>query len=322
MDNECKICNYKTKYHTNLLRHFKTKRHIDTIQLATCQNCKKQFNRKYECIRHQKTCKIDSSADISSLKDKINLLSIEKLTEKIEYLQNMVNMKDEHLQNMVNMKDDHYKQIKDICLDQIEKKDRQLETKDKQIEMGNKNVAKSISAIKYLTLNYPDAPSIKKMTIEEIKKITRYNDLEYKLVTNYIKKTLGQFIGSMILDHIEKDPKLRTVWTSDVTRNKYHVKKLNWVGDNNGIIVSEHFIFPLFKFLKEKINVYIEKIQHELKYSETGSELLKNYEIVGALYDLDKCLTIRNLKMDEVPLKQDLIKQTLNYLSPHLKLEM
>jgi hypothetical protein len=74
--------------------------------------------------------------------------------------------------------------------------------------------------------------------------------------------TLDKFIGDIIIkQYIKEDPKVQSVWNTDVSRLAYLVRELinnkkEWSIDKGGNKVTEYIIKPILDFIKIEIEKY------------------------------------------------------------------
>ena len=199
----CELCDYNSKRHTNLLRHYKSIRHKNNI-LATngnkneqndkkkflCSNCDKGYNSKSGLWRHKKTCNI-----------------------KYEIV------KDENLV---------IKELKTIILDQQNKiKEQNKQINDLIPKIGSYNNNKQKFNINvFLNEECKDAISIN----DFVKSIEV--TLSNLLITG--EKGLGTGINNIINENMKKlSVYERPIHCTDKKRETLYVKNEKWEKDND-----------------------------------------------------------------------------------------
>lgn len=325
---ECKICNYKTHDKRNFYRHEKTLKHIDKsisvkeknpknkkkekihdlgfdkicnldeIDTNKCKSCGKIYSTKSNMFRHEKTCLINSEKKIKvkngdnkenkenkDIEDKDNI----KLKEEIFKL-TIENEK-------IKLEKEKEKEIKEIY-EKLLKEAGSIMNKTTNLASKNADIANnaqiiSMSALKYVNVNYKNAPSL--TLIENF----NINDLDYdddeeklKLVEIIIYHTKMNSLHKLLGDHIIKiykkdDPSQQSFHSTDVSRLNYIVKRIIEEGSakNNYKPIEEWEIDKMGKDICESlINPLIEKIICILRdYQEILSQKnildLTKYEI-------------------------------------------
>lgn len=307
MEYACEHCDYETTIKKYWERHVNTYRHKLNIKPYKCDICDATFTLKRNLNNHKNKCEIDNKHDMDTMTE----IKVIILEEKLSCAEKIAEVKEK----LVEEKEKHIKQITDIY-------ERQLEQKDKQIMAVNKNVGKSISALKYLAMTYPNAPQLKPLEMCDITKILSINDIEEILITKFTENVAGEFIGRLLLDYlIKNDSKTQSVWGSDKTRLKYYTKDIhNWVKDDNGIMLTENIIIPLFENLKPKLQTYLDKYVEQNKNELEINPQKCVYRSI--IHDLINQTLIKNVNSKKVIIKKKLKNQILSYIFPYLQLKM
>ena len=296
----CVSCNYTTKDASNLIRHNKTKKHLNNInqkieenhlniqsniahsdttvtthkiynklnqkKTYLCKYCKSSFSRADSLTRHKRTCN-DKYDEVYELKQKLN--ACEHYKEEAKY----------------------YKQL--------------------LMEAGGL-VKKSVSALTYSITNYDDAPPIKTIKVTNV---DEFNESDIKIAEDIISackhKTLNKYLGEIIVkEYKKKMPIDQSIWNTDDTRLTYIIKELiqnnssNWIVDKKGIKTTKYLIDPLLKHVKSLIITY----QENMDIGETVFEMevhMENSKIIQNLIsDIDDGITSKDI---------------LKYISVHLR---
>lgn len=135
-------------------------------------------------------------------------------------------------------------------------------------------IKKSMNTMSYLLLNYNEAPQL--MSLPDYSIISKNADtLIDNLIHYHIKGKFDKYIGDFLVQHYKKDdPKLQSIWSSDIERLNYFVrelfntqskehdnknpellqkstKTLNWLIDKKGIKVRKNIIDPLLDYIHD-----------------------------------------------------------------------
>ena len=220
----CKSCNYSTDNRWNYNKHLETNKHhknINSSQLIPtypnlsknyeyiCPHCNNSYKQKCHLTRHLKKCE-QNIISTNELQKKIKKL--EKENKKIK--KENIEIKNEN----VELK--HQIEIHNTEIEYLKKSEKQL-TQTQNINSNNK-ITNNIT--QYIISTYPNAPNI-----EAPKEIVDKDKYIYKGYS----KGFSELINDMYCKNI--DPKDRSIWCVDASRNKYLLKyKDKWNIDLDG----------------------------------------------------------------------------------------
>jgi len=324
----CKSCNYETHDKSHFDRHKNTKKHEQNLHNI---NIKK--NNEKLCIRN--------ASDLHPLcireEDNENNKFECKYCGKIfSHHQNMYR----HINYRCKSKNDEpiVKKL-EIMIDNLEKQNKTLENQNEKligiVVNNSETIKKSVSALSYVTKQYPNAPVIEELEYDKFDKITKslIYDPKNKKKTNYSiedvilfhfkKNNLPEVLGKAIVEEYKKtDPKNQSMWASDVSRLAFIVKsaigkskqkKSKWITDKNGIHFSEMIIKPMFEIIKDKMKEYVDKN----KVSEADIRNDKTDGISVKLSNIQlACELIRDINASKFEGK------VLKYVAPYFNLNI
>ena len=255
-----------------------------------CDYCEQNFTQSCHLSRHSKICR----------EKNLKLIELETEFEKYKQVNEFEKYKKEMESEIILLKEklrsveDHNKTLKNE-----NKFQKQI------IESAGGMIKKSMNTMSYLLLNYNNAPQLQSLV--DYSNLQKNNDLLIKDLIHYHRKgNLEKYIGDFIIKQYKKDdPKLQSLWSSDVERLNYFIRelinnnkdsnntfnasatkiiktKINWVIDKQGIKVRKSIIDPLLdyiygiglRYLHEK-----NKQISELEIEESNNVLSDMYEI-------------------------------------------
>jgi len=177
----------------------------------------------------------------------------------------------------------------------LKEKDRVIREKNTQlrkVESYYKNIldnigtmgSKNINSITYIISNYEDAPHIKTIEIDNLKKLPFKTDRDIEnVISCYRNNTLMESVIDAILYIYKKnDPAKQSVWVTDTSRHNYIIKELlhdndsKWVIDKKGVKSEQYLVKPILDLIRKKI----------LDYLQTASSLLANSSITRTDRDI------------------------------------
>lgn len=267
----CKPCNYETDDKSNYNRHLKSSAHIHVSNVSTAVstddtddttvkyncNCGKEYVNRSGLFKHKKKCN------------------------------NPNNNIEEKLNSLKSQLEEHFKK-------ETESLKKQL---NEYIQNGKSPI--NVSVKNYVQNNYPNAPALE--GIKEYDKLTFENTtlkgMITELVSQYNNNSLHKFLGKFIISYYKKeDPKLQSMWSSDVARLTYVIKefldknKSVWSHDFKGVKIKTFIINPLLNHIRKKINKYwIYNIQN-VRNAEVN-DIVKYNQMYTSLYKIKSDMT-------------------------------
>lgn len=343
----CIECNYSTDDHGNWSKHKKSKKHIkngnktsnidvqktgpsmctstqlrltsttphfyndsnkNNVIKATykCTYCELAYTRQDNLIRHLKICnekdskhklleeqfekyKLERDLEFKNKEETLILKSeVEKLKAELEMMKKKEHLYENHIDTL-----------------KIENKfQKQL------IESAGGMIKKSMNTMSYLLLNYNTAPQLESLPDYSI--ISKDTESLIKNLIYYHKKgNFEKYIGDFIVKQYKKDdPKLQSLWSSDIERLNYFVRelmnsnnndcnsntsnndvKMNWTIDKKGLKVKNSIIDPLLEYIRIIGDRYLQE-----KNETIGELTLKEAEnLVNDMQEIgDINLSIKN----------------------------
>ena len=161
----CKYCDYSSKISSNFKKHLISSKHLENIKnnvenisnikkykrlVFNCEFCNNDFMGKSSLTRHQNRCVFKKDKNMETLKKQFEEIQ-EKLQTEIK----------SHMQARIDYLEENRKDIIKI----VEKSTSAIK---KSANVANK----SMSLLKYVKINFPDAPPL-----ETLKKKDAYNML-------------------------------------------------------------------------------------------------------------------------------------------------
>jgi hypothetical protein len=256
----CKCCKYSTTDKHDMNKHAKTKKHeknlltypnssnTDIIILSKfyfCESCDKEFKSNTARKTHQSKCnpKVDSS-------------------------------------NMMNMITMLSQQVSDLVAVNTKLTTANTEISNNAVNKTAEVATKSMSVLKYASLNYSDVPALKTLEKNEIYGLLNYGsgdelteEEKEELNETYVKIVLAQYdnknlincLSDMVVEYFtgsstghKLDPKKMQVWSVDVARLSFIImQKVNneeenqWRNDKSGKIFTSMVIKPMFSTLND-----------------------------------------------------------------------
>ena len=297
----CNLCNYSATTQGNLKKHYNTLYHINKERDSfCCVLCNKKYTsiesfnihkKKYhkKNIISKNIISTDTKIIIEHVKEEINNIN-DKINDKID---NKFNDVKEEIQN----------------------------SKNEVVTVVNKAITKASSLIKYLMENHRSVPPLKKIKKNDCIDRLRIdyncpeNDDIYSLqkifIRDYTNNMFIQNIAKSILNLVHyKDKKTQPIYNTDSTRYNYVIKITNevWNEDKSGIKFTDYIIRPLFRYIRELNEEYIEALDNVNMRKNTFAENEKLVLLKDSTYNLDIALT-----------NDYFIKPILKELSPYLR---
>lgn len=322
----CKSCNYATNDKSNLLKHNKSKKHVEKEKelsnlslfcpkvvvnlsleenILKCPYCPNTYTNAPNLSRHKKHCsekielenkytKIIEKKDDELEKNKNKYeQEILLLTEKIKYLEELTNKDAKLISNF------------------------QLENKNLRTLLNNAGsvVKSSVSTMSYIVRNYNEAPALEKpKDIAALHYDKTPTEFIEKIIREYRNNNMIPYIGNFILKTYKKeDPKKQSLWNSDTARLTYIIreifnKNVDWRVDKKGIKTIEVIITPVLNYIADRLEEYCEK-------SEIGNRSQSTKTVVDKMMNLQNARSIIQL-IEDKELEEDILR----YMAPHLYL--
>ena len=223
-----------------------------------------------------------------------------------------------------------------------------LESVKDELKKNNKimeNLTKSsVSAIKFVSTKYPDAPPLEPLSITTLKKMIHFNNevtlkkhpnhsVNDVILWHYSKKMLDEYIGNMIIKEYKKtNPKEQSFWNTDTSRQSFILvetvkKESSWTMDKKGEKIIEYIIKPILANIRKTLYEYLvllhefttdtSSIESEIEDSEKPKPKPKSDETIESA--LKKMTTINHIFTDMN--NNELEKNLVKYLSPHFHLK-
>lgn len=218
-------------------------------------------------------------------------------------------LEDNYMQNQLKIKDMEIKLIREKL--EILEKENEFH---KQLVMSAGNIIQnSMSALKYLTSNYNNAPLLEPLKNYSI--IEDKNELIDIIIFYYDKGKLHEYLGKYLLKHYKnKDPAKRANWSTDPSRLTYINRLLvnnnaSWVVDKKGADMTDIIIEPFLKHIKKLAQEYINKFKEDIENNDNDDSTI----ILKKMQSLAEIINIIN---------NDVLAKSINkYLAPHLYLD-
>jgi hypothetical protein len=261
---KCNPCNYETDRLANLIRHKKSKKHIEksneVLKVSQmypksipkiekkgdfiCEFCEESFTKSCNLARHRKNCK-----NKDDLIKNMELLKRENEALKIQ---------------LQETKDDK-KSFKTIAESNAE---------------ANRI---SSSALAFAMKHYKNAPAIE--TFSNFAMLLEGNpdhSIAEVAIHHYKKKDLFKFIGDLLVREYKKDnPQDQSMWNTDVTRQAYMIceagddEDVAWYTDKGGVKTAKYTVLPILEHIKTDIERYMEDSK-KLLLEDTTNTVLKD----------------------------------------------
>jgi len=284
---QCIKCNYETYDKSNYNKHLKCKIHMNNYGLNDpqqeineyiCLFCNKSYSTASNLSKHEKKC-------------------IHKIIR-----------------------------IKEL---EIELKYANQKIKDLEENHKTNTTIYNLSIKKFVQQQYSDAPPLLKLDDyslikyechedeDENNKHTDYDinvDDEFISILsfNHNNGCLHKYLGDFVIKYYKKDdPKLQSVWSSDVSRLTYVIKELLdnhqsiWNHDYKGVKTKNCIINPLLRYVKKLINEYW--VLHVDNFRNVDTDYLnKLFIIFKSIHEIKK--EISNGKLSNA---------IIRYITPH-----
>ena len=348
----CNVCEYYTDVKCNFITHNASIKHVknvldDTsnkkIKVHRCKCCDKKYKNSRSRYTHEKKCDknpANSTKNNERFDDIIKEIKIIQLTHEIASLK-----KDNRIMSLE--KDVYYKNIiienKNIVIDECNKSNKEiLSAKNEYINWMK------LSIERFLRLCVTDAPIVETLNKESSNKLLdstikcdisgdstdqQYDvskdvltnkkfGLERDIIRYYKSKSLDKFFGDLILSvYLKADPMNQTVWTSDVSRKKFYLRKEiedinNWITDTGGLEFSKLSINILLIHAHERLLHFMECCTNRINYLH-GIDGKETVDKMGVIVDYKtSCYEIFTLLK-----KKEIHSYILKYVTPHFKLK-
>lgn len=255
----CEICNYTTDKQHNYTRHINSSKHLEKINATEkhiCKYCKKTFGSRQSKWTHEKKSCIKRLDPIQPNVQEVPLDGniVNSLLEQIKSKENMLMERDKRLENLLLEQSKERKEYMDV------------------IKNTTKTTRKSVSAMKYVVLNYGKAPPIEKLNDKKAIKLLEYDgpikmSAEEMMIHKFRYDLLHEYLGMIIIDEYKnsENPEYQSLWSSDITRlsfvivQKISKEKNEWISDKSGVKIMDLIITPLLSNAKKILNEYTKK---------------------------------------------------------------
>ena len=213
---------------------------------------------------------------------------------------------------------------------------KEMEYYKKALDSAGGMVKKSIGALSYVAKNYDDAPEIKCISFEEVRKIkdnqyrkqaeendqdvlTDVDEIDEKIIDEmfhaYKHNNIGKYIGDIIIEIYKKeDPHEQSVWSTDTSRLTYLLKKVvyddtsKWIVDKKGVETMNYLITPVVKKIRELAVDFQERNCFDQRYIKMNQISQSKIMLINDIFN-DFTIDIDNNKVHNAILK---------YISAHL----
>ncbi len=319
---KCELCNYETYDSGNFTRHKNTKKHVQNDQKSYIQRDIKKHGSNRDPIE------IHSN----HLENTKTLYTCQYCEQTFKHKTNLYR----HQKHRCEMRIETINEMKEN-MTKLEKQNQELidivKSQSKSAECNAETIKKSVSALSYVTKQYPNAPPIEELEYDKFNKITKcliYDKKSKKKINYSIEEVilfyfkndkLPEILGKAIVEEYKKnDPCDQSMWASDVSRLAFIVKsaigknkKSKWISDKNGVHFTELIIRPMFEIIKEKMKEYIKNgglEESEIRDEEMDNitSRLANMQLAGEL--------IRLINLNKYDAK------VLKYVTPYFNLNI
>jgi hypothetical protein len=318
----CNCCSYNTKRQGNYLRHLKSKLHFKKVKqddksksirlsydshttpklgikpdIFECKYCYRKFTRGNNLGRHQKYCKEKQNIEkeykgqINVLNGKVSILSQEKNREKT-FLTNELN---------------HYKE--------------EVKYYRYLLEEAGGMVKKSISSATYIQQKYVNAPSIKPLSIKDLKGLEQDKvKLAHNILYTYRHDTIDRYIGDQIIAVcLTTNPYKQFIWNTDSSRFTYMIRTVVdkvsiWQVDKGGRETARFLIDPILNEIKQLMLDHY-KTKCQIKEGDDAEKCIQIAKDSNTILDIiehinDNVINDKILRYITPPLtfRKDLIK--------------
>jgi hypothetical protein len=320
----CNACKYFTDDQSNMNKHKKSNKHmtivhkknlnndkiIKKVKILNCIYCDKIFVNNSAKWKHEQKCNTYNNASINNANNMNNMNNMNNINNMTTNNGSM---------NDGSMNDGHFKDVIDLIVKNKDNEIAEYRNLIKELVSCNKNVTeasnktadvatKSMSILKYATVNMNDAPPLTEINKKEAISILGYRgedenlsneQQEYEnemyvqsVIAHYINKNLVNFLSVMIAAYFRKPEddikKMSSVWAVDVARLSFIIMSTiskdgekEWRSDKTGKLFTSMVIKPMLSALDGILKAYI-------KYKEK-MHTKKNLTID----DMNKIMTLR-----------------------------
>jgi len=321
----CNVCNYTTNRLLNFQRHKSSDKHNKNINNCyqntssthmmssndvksnettikkslkdyTCKSCNHTFTHRSNYYRHAKNGCVKNNKSVDGQTISANVIDMFKqISEQNSRICEELNQLSKQVAKHDGKLEEHEKQI-------VSEKNNILEIAKNNSETVNK----SMSVIKRATKYFNNAPPLRSVNKDKIIELLEYKPdgkesdhlIDEVIVFRYRTNSLIKFIGEIIIAYyITEDPKMQSMWGTDISRLTFIFKKSSktgkseWTRDGKGVRISEIVIDPIYNEIKKIMREYIEKInkriKHEILTPIQSEYLLKEselaFEVIGAI---------------------------------------
>lgn len=322
----CECCDYTTENRQSILRHTMSSKHVSQckeisyicdvdskITLYTCKTCKKHFKNISSKKSHQRLCKsenVNINCKVKTPIKKIQQVNSNTVDNQILNNQDVLTILINKLVSD-NAKFMDYLMVQKPAQDNkhadqmeklIEKNNEILkesfETIKTTIETNATVALKSMSVLKYATLNLNNAPPLTRLKDSQIYGILEYKGNNHSLnekqkeeenesfvkiiVGKYENKDLSKFLGETIVEYFKKQSKndknefdieLSPLWSVDAARLSFIIMqpinkegKKKWTKDKSGKLFTNMVTIPVLNILDSIIRTFLDnKVKWEKK---------------------------------------------------------
>lgn len=272
-----------------------------------CDYCEQNFTQSCHLSRHSKICR----------EKNLKLIELETEFEKYKQVNEFEKYKKEMESEIILLKEklrsveDHNKTLKNE-----NKFQKQI------IESAGGMIKKSMNTMSYLLLNYNNAPQLQSLV--DYSNLQKNNDLLIKDLIHYHRKgNLEKYIGDFIIKQYKKDdPKLQSLWSSDVERLNYFIReliknnpdindtsnKVYWINDKKGIKVKKCIIDPLLDYIHNIGSIYLNEKNAQISNLDTvnATRIVTDMQNIGEI---------------NCGIKNNTVAENINkYIAPHFYL--
>lgn len=341
----CPECSFSTNDNAGWFRHKKTKKHlklteniIDNESNVLLQNEIKFLKEKVKILENQVIDKEKQSQETQLILNK-------QLEDKNKQLEDKNKQLDEIKKELDETKKQLSKQYENkiVELEETKKKlDNQYEKhidtlKDENIyhkqiinEAGGM-VKESLGTLNFVVKNYPNAPPLEKISDYEFM-LKDKNKFIKDLTYSNMKKIADEYLGKIIISIYKKDdPKIQSLWSSDVSRLNYVIKDVNiekkiilakpqagssgnkismWTNDKNGVKLREAVIKPFLEKVRCIGNEYIEENKFDDDEYDNNDDISQKFKIMQEISDI-------NVQIKNGSLGKDICKIIAPYFQPN-----
>lgn len=279
----------KSDYDTDILEFSgneqpKSSRKAPIYEPKKCDFCESKFSKQSNLTRHLKTC--------PSKMEKIQ-------QDQVKMQQDMINLLKQQVTKLSNI----------------------AEKSTAAAEHSSSASASSASTLNLLAKYCNKAQETLPFT--DMKLLTGDDKTLLEMAMEYEEMDSFEFYQKAV-NVLEKyykhqDPKLQTLWSSDVSRQNYMIRKkmdddsVIWVSDKKGKVVGQLLVDPIMKQLDMDVSNFIKECTKKLDDDANDLEELTPYER-DELFNKRKVATVVLTKVLNGEFKKDIIKNLANRL--------